>query len=218
MKKMTYQPEGNYYDKYSSKNPIERRLMNGFFSSLRKMLESTVCSKEESNFLEAGCGEGHVTEFVKEWLTTNDINMKMFAFDISSTLIEENIKNNQDIYYFCHSIYEPIPVEILPEKGRFTCIICSEVFEHLEKPEEAVRNLMNYADKFIVSVPHEPIWRIMNMCRGKYWLDFGNTPGHIQHFSTKSFRKMLSRSGLNILQMEKPLPWLMAYCEKDRTL
>lgn len=74
---------------------------------------------------------------------------------------------------------------------------------------------MNYGDRFILSVPNEPIWRIMNMVRGKYIRDFGNTPGHIQHFSMKAFKQMIEGCGLYVVKKSKPLPWLMVYCEKN---
>lgn len=41
MTKEMMQPEGNYYDKYGSKNPIVRRLMGGFFSAMDVMLEES---------------------------------------------------------------------------------------------------------------------------------------------------------------------------------
>ena len=34
-------PTGNTYDKYASKNPIERRLMTGFFAALDALVPST---------------------------------------------------------------------------------------------------------------------------------------------------------------------------------
>ena len=34
-------PTGNTYDKYASKNPVERRLMDGFFRALDTALPAT---------------------------------------------------------------------------------------------------------------------------------------------------------------------------------
>ena len=44
----------------------------------------------------------------------------------------------------------------------------------------------------LVSVPREPVWRMVNMARGAYWKDLGNTPGHVNHWSKRSFTRMLS--------------------------
>lgn len=61
MKNSVAQPEGNYNDKYHSKNPIVRCMMANFFKSLDKML--TVVG-DVDHILEAGCGEGEVTRFI----------------------------------------------------------------------------------------------------------------------------------------------------------
>ena len=36
-----FQPEGNYYDKYGSKNPVVKIMMKGFFGAVDNMLESS---------------------------------------------------------------------------------------------------------------------------------------------------------------------------------
>ena len=50
-------PTGNIYDKYRSKNPIERRLMNGFFAALSDALPS----EQPAAVLEVGVGEGEIS-------------------------------------------------------------------------------------------------------------------------------------------------------------
>lgn len=57
----------------------------------------------------------------------------------------------------------------------------------------------------ILSVPREPVWSFLNFVRGKYWFQLGNTPGHIQKWSTSSFVKMVSRH-LEFLEVSTPLP------------
>ncbi len=84
----------------------------------------------------------------------------------------------------------------------------------MERPEDAVKNLMRISKEFIFSVPMEPIWRMMNLARGKYIQDLGNTSGHIQHFSKRSFKKVLVECGLEVVCWETPLPWLIVYCRK----
>ena len=49
---------GNTYDKYASTNPIERRMMAGFFEALDTLLEGV----QPSVIAEVGAGEGRVTE------------------------------------------------------------------------------------------------------------------------------------------------------------
>ena len=43
----------------------------------------------------------------------------------------------------------------------------------------------------LVCVPREPLWRGLNMARGAYLKDLGNTPGHLNHWSKRSFVALL---------------------------
>ena len=60
----------------------------------------------------------------------------------------------------------------------------------------------------LVSVPREPIWRAVNMARGAYLKDLGNTPGHLNHWSKRGFVQLLSRYG-NVVEARSPFPWTM---------
>ena len=55
-------PTGNTYDKYGSTNPIERRMMSGFFAALDRMVGATAPKR----ILEVGIGEGIVTARLAE--------------------------------------------------------------------------------------------------------------------------------------------------------
>jgi hypothetical protein len=63
-------------------------------------------------------------------------------------------------------------------------------------------------------VPNEPLWRALNMARGAYLSDFGNTPGHLQHWGSRSFRRFIETE-LDVIEMSRPLPWLMALCDAE---
>ena len=60
----------------------------------------------------------------------------------------------------------------------------------------------------LVSVPREPLWRGLNMARGAYLRDLGNTPGHVNHWSKRAFTSLLSRYG-TVEQTRSPFPWTM---------
>jgi len=198
---------GNYYDKYNSSNLIVRKLMKEFFLSLDRLIDLT--DIPGGYVLEAGCGEGNIIEHISQRLKKKNKDTFFTAFDISEKVIERAKQDFPEIDFRVHNIYDP-----LDRSKNYNLVICSEVLEHLETPQNAIHNLMPYSDKFIFSVPHEPIWRIMNIVRGKYIVDLGNTPGHIQHFSKKRFKTMLEECGLIVLSYETPLPWLMVYCKK----
>ena len=60
-----------------------------------------------------------------------------------------------------------------------------------------------------VSVPHEPLWRALNLARGAYVRDLGNTPGHINHWSTRGLTRLLSNYG-EVVEVRTPFPWTQA--------
>ena len=63
----------------------------------------------------------------------------------------------------------------------------------------------------IASVPREPLWRILNVARGRYWSELGNTPGHLQHWSRTTFIALLQQR-FEVIEVRNPLPWTMALC------
>jgi hypothetical protein len=52
------------------------------------------------------------------------------------------------------------------------------------------------------------------MARGKYWKDFGNTPGHIQHWTKRDFCRMVVNNGMKIISVKTPFPWTMVLAKK----
>ena len=48
---------GNVYPKYTTRNPIARRLVDGFIATLRQLVQATGAREVH----EVGCGEGHLS-------------------------------------------------------------------------------------------------------------------------------------------------------------
>jgi hypothetical protein len=92
------------------------------------------------------------------------------------------------------------------------CILCLEVLEHLEDPQLALQKLRALqAQHYIFSVPQEPVWRILNCLRGRYLSSFGNTPGHLQHWSRRQFVQLISQH-FRVEKTVGPFPWTVVYC------
>ncbi len=194
---------GNNFDKYGSKNPIVRWIMDGFEGSLDSLLE--LASPETVH--EVGCGEGY-------WvIDLNKKNINARGSDFSKTVI--NIaKENADKVGLSGSLFEVKSIyDIEKEVDSADLMVCCEVLEHLEQPELALEALKAAASKYVIlSVPREPIWCALNLVRGKYISSLGNTPGHIQHWSSKSFINLVS-DYFEIIEVKKPLPWTMLLCK-----
>lgn len=199
-----FQPEGNYYDKYNSKNPIVKVIMHNFFNNLAEVLEKV----EFKTVLDAGCGEGIIANFVKEKF--NGIE-HIEGFDIGEEVISKAQNSFPKIHFKTSSIYET-----LYESDSFDLVVCCEVLEHLKQPDRALEEICRISSNYVLlSVPNEPIWRISNMLRGKYLKDFGNTPGHINHWGKKSIIKLISNYG-EIQSIRTPFPWIMILLRKYR--
>ena len=187
--------------KYLSKNPISRQLVYNFNSQLKKIIK-------ELNFtslLDAGCGEGVTIKLLEEYLQ----NINCVGIDLDETHIQMSKENAPFCKYKIGNIYN------LPfNKESFEIVMCLEVLEHLEKPDTALQELHRLSSKYvIISVPREPIWRLLNMARGKYWKELGNTPGHINHYNSKKIVNLIKKQ-FKILCILKPLPWTIVLGQK----
>lgn len=192
---------GNYYDKYGSRNPIVKYLMEGFETSLTELVRESGAKTVH----EVGCGEGRWTV---EWAS---VGMTARGSDFSEQVITLARRNAEHhgvpVEFRTASIYD-----LKPARDAAELVVCCEVLEHLEEPEVALRVLRQLASPWLlVSVPREPIWSLMNMARGKYWSAMGNTPGHIQRWSTNAFVRLLSKK-FDVVAVRQPLPWTMALC------
>ncbi|SMC76514.1 Methyltransferase domain-containing protein [Desulfocicer vacuolatum DSM 3385] len=193
---------GNTYDKYGSQNPIVQWMMTNFKSALSEL----VSMASPNTIHEIGCGEGH---WVLNW---NKQGFLARGSDFSEKIIEI-ARKNASTHGVPPSIFTPRSIyDIKPHRDSADLLVCCEVLEHLEKPEAGLYALQCVTTKhIIISVPREPIWCFLNLIRGKYLHQWGNTPGHIQHWSHKQFIQLVSNY-FHIVKIKAPLPWIMLLC------
>ena len=87
--------------------------------------------------------------------------------------------------------------------------------EHVADPKAALEIVARLATPWaILSVPREPLWRLLNLGRLTYVRGLGNTPGHLQHWSRRSFVRFLEQR-LEVVAVRSPLPWTMALCRAE---
>jgi len=192
-------PTGNTFDKYGSTNPVVRRLMDGF----ERTLDELFAAAAPGSVLDVGCGEGVLTERWARRLGTG----RVAGIDFEDPKLQAQ---------WCRRDRANLEFEAMTAEqlgfgdGEFDLVAAVEVLEHVDDPRGALAEMARVARRWLlVSVPHEPLWRILNVARGAYVRDLGNTPGHLNHWTRRGFVALLDGYG-DVVQTRSPFPWTMA--------
>jgi 2-polyprenyl-3-methyl-5-hydroxy-6-metoxy-1,4-benzoquinol methylase len=190
---MTLTPRiaGTYGDKYTTRNPLVRRLVEGFMREVLDLARRTAARR----VLEVGAGEGEVSRRLgetlrPEWFVASDVAVSPIRALLSA--------------------------EALPFRNEsFDLVVACEVLEHLDDPSSALRELHRVSrDWILASVPREPLWRALNLARLHYVADLGNTPGHVQHWTRSGFIDFARGAG-RIEAVRGPLPWTVVLLRRS---
>ncbi len=197
---------GNVYDKYTTTNPVERRLVGGFLAEVGELVDRSGAHEAH----EVGCGEGEVTMLLARR------GLASRGSDASASVIDE--ARRRATAAELEIPFKAAPIESLdPVADSAELIVCCEVLEHLDDPRAGLERLRELARPWLlVSVPREPIWRTLNLARLKYVGALGNTPGHLGHWSRRGFLEFLS-ARVEVVEARSPLPWTMALCRSEGT-
>jgi SAM-dependent methyltransferase len=206
----TQVPTGNTFDKYGSSNPVVKRLMSGFHGTLDELWARAA----PSSVLDVGCGEGVLTVQWAERLGDTQVGAgaprgtggRVVGIDLDDPKLraewEQRRRPNLEF-----RVEEATRLSFADDE--FDLAAAIEVLEHVPEPEATLAEMARVARKhLLVSVPREPLWRGLNMARGAYWRDLGNTPGHLNHWSKRGFVSLLSRYGA-VEEARSPFPWTM---------
>jgi 2-polyprenyl-3-methyl-5-hydroxy-6-metoxy-1,4-benzoquinol methylase len=191
-------PTGNTFDKYGSTNPVVRRLMAGFERNLDELFE---CAAPGS-VLDVGCGEGVLSA---QWAARLG-SARVIGVDLEDPKLEAEwaLRGRANLEF------RAMRAEQLAfADDEFDLVTATEVLEHVPDPELVLAEMARVArGHLLVSVPHEPLWRALNVARGAYLRELGNTPGHLNHWTGRSFVALLGRFG-EVVQTRSPFPWTM---------
>jgi 2-polyprenyl-3-methyl-5-hydroxy-6-metoxy-1,4-benzoquinol methylase len=191
-------PTGNTFDKYGSANPAVRRLMRGFEGTLDELFARAA----PASVLDVGCGEGILTLRWAERLGDG----RIVGIDLEDPkLAAEWERRRRPNLEFRAQAAEELPFA----DGEFELAAAIEVLEHVPDPRRTLAEMTRVADRhMLVSVPREPLWRALNVARGAYVRELGNTPGHVNHWSRRAFERLLGEYG-EIVATRSPFPWTM---------
>jgi len=184
--------------KFQTGNPVVRRLIDRFYERLAAIVEPL----DPASLLDAGCGEGETLARLGPSLPERTV-----AVDLSAEAVELTAARFPTVEVRRASVLD------LPfAEGSFDLVVCLEVLEHLPEPEAALAELCRVASgDLVVSVPHEPWFRLGSLLRGKYLHGLGNHPEHVNHWSPRTLRELLEPQ-LEVVSLVGSFPWLIARC------
>lgn len=186
--------------KYATANPIGRYLIRSYFLALKSLLGRC----EFGSVLEVGCGEGLLLRTTEDQFLGKDVT----AVDIDPDAVAL-AKQNAPFADIRVADACSLPFA----DNQFDLVLCCEMLEHLQNPHKALSEIARVSRMYaILSVPNEPLWRILNLLRGAYVTALGNTPAHVNHWSSKRFATFVS-SHFDIVTSERPVPWTMLICK-----
>lgn len=193
----------DYFDrfstpKYRARDPLKRWLIRRFMERLVGMFERAGPAR---SVLEVGIGEGFVSGYLSgifpaarfAGVDTNreDLDRLRALFP----RIEAREGSIHDLGFLGTS---------------FDVVLCVQVLEHLDDPAGALDEIARLGPRrAIVTVPHEPFFRLSNLARGRNIGRLGDDPGHLHHWGAKAFRKLLARR-FDVVELGTAFPFLLA--------
>ena len=142
-------PTGNTFDKYGSSNPLVKRLMAGFHSTLDELFAQAA----PRSILDVGCGEGVLTHQWAERL--GDGRIVGIDLDDPKLRAEWEKRQRANLEYRAE---EATSLSFADDE--FDMATAIEVLEHVPEPESTLSEMARVARRrLLVSVPREPLWR-----------------------------------------------------------
>lgn len=188
--------------KHTSKNPVRRYFLYNFHTDL-----IALCRKiRPYSILDVGCGEG----FTLNTLQILKIGKKLEGIDYSREAVKIGNIQFPKLNLKVGDIYKTQFKE-----NAFDLVICTEVLEHLDKPQIALKELFRISKKYIIiSVPNEPLYMLSRFFSGINMLKLGDHPEHINHWTASSFQKFIIKNKGKIKILKLPFPWTLVLVEK----
>ncbi|MBA2317098.1 MAG: methyltransferase domain-containing protein [Euzebyales bacterium] len=191
---------GNHYHKYSARNPAIRYLTQRWLAALDDVFDQIRAETPVARVLEVGCGEGEIARRLHaRW---GDVT----GLDLPDAGLRADW-HTVDGPRFLHADAQRLPFD----DDTFDVVVSVEVLEHLVDAQAGLDEIARVGKRHLVlSVPREPIFRLGNLLTGRHVKELGNTPGHLNHWSTPAFLRFTSQVGA-IRSTRLPFPWTVAW-------
>lgn len=197
---------GNHHNKYGGGNPLIQFLTKRFLGALDELLDAVGTEGPITSVLEVGCGEGEIADRLRE-----RFGGQVTALDLPDAGLRAEWQGRDDRVGYLHGDAHKLPFA----DNSFDLVVAVEVCEHLTDPDAGLAEMARVSRRHLVlSVPREPIFRMGNFFTGRHVKDFGNTPGHLNHWSSPGFLRFVSQVGA-VADLRLPLPWTLLRARVD---
>ena len=186
------------YEKHTQAKGLRKKLIDRFNLAFTETINPYI--SETSNILDVGCGEGFMLKLIHE----NHPKSKLIGCDLSPKAIEKAkiILPNFDFY-----VSDGYCIDF-PDKT-FDVVVCTEVLEHVYEPAKMLAEIKRLSQRYVLlTVPHEPFFRLGNLISGKYLSTLGNHPEHVKQFGKSKFRSLCNEY-FEEIRCASVFPWLM---------
>lgn len=191
-------PIGNNQEKWEFSG-VRGRVVERF----NRRAVALVGETQATQVLDVGTGEGHLIKRIV------DENPAVHALGTDAD--DPRLRRYWEEFRSPRLSFRVADATKLPfEDNSFQVVTAFEVLEHLDDPVTALSEIRRVCKGMLIaSVPWEPFWRAGNMLTGQYVKAGGNTPGHVQHWSKRGFRRLLEQYG-RIDSVQTCAPWTLA--------
>jgi SAM-dependent methyltransferase len=198
---LSQQPEepapGEPTSVYVSPNPLVRWATRRFLHCIMKSVSEV--GSEQMRVLDAGCGEG----FVVRALAQTCPDWHLVPLDVDRRRLQVVRCSTSHLDVVAASVYE------LPfAEDTFDVVLANELLEHLHDPARALAELRRVCKRrALLSVPLEPLFSLVNLCRGAHIRRLGRTPTHVNFWGRRGFLNLLHSSGWKVVRVRRCLIW-----------
>ncbi len=167
--------------KHESGNPLLRAVLGHFTRTVCRVVNE----RRPRSVFDVGCGEGYMLSALRK----TGIDAALFGIDHSPAAIAAARTRLGD-----GATLEVGDARQLVPGRRHDVVMMLEVLEHLDDPAPMLDVLDALSCGHVVlSVPHEPLFRGLNLLRGHHIARWGNHPEHVGEFSRREFLDFVRR-------------------------
>ena len=147
----------------------------------------------KGHVLDVGCGGGGFTKAIKHYRP----DLEMYGADVSKEAIKKAKKDDEGVNFKVGDIYK------IPFKNSFfDAVIATDVLEHLENPQTALKKInrvLKPKGVFSAFIPLEASFFSAHFWLSKFgWRLKEHLAGHIQMFSKNDVENLLVKTGFKV--------------------